>query len=219
MAPKPPIDLKAVIEQAWEDRESITVETRDIHRQILLRQINRHVSGATSGFQRHVIDREKLAGARQRADGAMPYGFPAVDGPDGGVKIAFYRKATAEPCTPETVDRNIREDDVSEMRAALRSFLPALDGELLQATTCLYTLSPDLHFVIGPHPKHAQVIVAAGFSGHGFKFCSVVGEILANLVVTGQAGHDIALFSPGRFDGEPPKGASGVAPSPRSSSE
>ena len=117
----------------------------------------------------------------QRADGATPYGFPAVDGANGGVKIAFYRKAVAEPCTPETVDRRIRDDDVQEMRQAIKEFLPALDGEMIQATTCLYTLTPDLNFVIGEHPRHPQVKIAAGFSGHGFKFCSVVGEILANL--------------------------------------
>jgi sarcosine oxidase len=115
------------------------------------------------------------------------------------VKIAFYRKAVSEPCTPESVDRRIRDDDIAEMRAVLRDFLPAVDGELVQAATCLYTLTPDLNFIIGPHPRHAQVKVAAGFSGHGFKFCSVVGEMLSNLVITGRAGHDIRLFDPLRF--------------------
>jgi sarcosine oxidase len=140
----------------------------------------------------------------QRDDGATPYGFPSLDGPAGGVKIAFYRKAVSEPCTPESVDRRIRDDDIAEMRAVLRDFLPAVDGELVQAATCLYTLTPDLNFIIGPHPRHAQVKVAAGFSGHGFKFCSVVGEILSNLVVTGRAGHDIRLFDPLRFGSTPP---------------
>jgi sarcosine oxidase len=106
--------------------------------------------------------------------------------------------------TPESVDRRIRDDDIAEMRAVLRDFLPAVDGELVQAATCLYTLTPDLNFIIGPHPRHAQVKVAAGFSGHGFKFCSVVGEILSNLVVTGRAGHDIRLFDPLRFGSTPP---------------
>jgi sarcosine oxidase len=151
----------------------------------------------------------------QRADGVTPYGFPSVDGADGGVKIAFYRKKVSEPCTPETVDREIREDDVAEIRAAISEFLPALDGELLAATTCLYTLTPDLHFVIGEHPQHAQVKVAAGFSGHGFKFCSVVGEILSDLVVMGRSRHDIQLFAPQRLRAGPPGGASQkVAPTP-----
>ncbi len=135
----------------------------------------------------------------QRSDGATPYGFPSVDGAHGGVKIAFYRKAVSEPCTPETVDRRIRDDDVAEMREAVRELLPALDGKLLSATTCLYTLTPDLNFVIGEHPRHPQVKVAAGFSGHGFKFCSVVGEILSQLVITGRCTHEITLFDPRRF--------------------
>ena len=101
------------------------------------------------------------------------------------------------------------------MRGAVREFLPALDGELLSATTCLYTLTPDLHFVIGEHPQYPQVKVAAGFSGHGFKFCSVVGEILSHLVVAGRTGHDIRLFAPQRFAGSGSAAASqNVAPRP-----
>lgn len=135
----------------------------------------------------------------QRSDNATPYGFPAVDGAHGGVKIAFYRKPTPEPCTPETVDRSIRPDDVESMRSAVRDVLPGLDGPLLRATTCLYTLTPDLHFSIGAHPAFPQVVVAAGFSGHGFKFCSVVGEIVADLVRSGRCRHELGLFRPDRF--------------------
>jgi sarcosine oxidase len=135
----------------------------------------------------------------QHPSGATPYGFPAVDGPDGGVKIAFYRKPTSEPCTPESVDRRLRDDDVAGIRSALREYLPSLDGPLVRAATCLYTLTPDLHFVLGAHPEHPQVHVGAGFSGHGFKFCSVVGEVLADRVTTGRSRLDTALFRPDRF--------------------
>jgi sarcosine oxidase len=135
----------------------------------------------------------------QHPSGATPYGVPAVDGPDGGVKVAFYRKPMSEPCAPDTVDRRVREDDVAAMREVLREFLPALDGDLVHAVACLYTMTPDGNFVIGEHPLHPQVKLAAGFSGHGFKFCPVLGEILADLVTDGQSRHDIALFSPRRF--------------------
>jgi sarcosine oxidase len=60
-------------------------------------------------------------------------------------------------------------------------------------------MTPDEHFVIGLHPAHAEVAIAGGFSGHGFKFAPVVGEMLANLVERGEAGHDARLFAPGRF--------------------
>jgi sarcosine oxidase len=132
-----------------------------------------------------------------------PYGFPAVDGPAGGVKIALHGKSTVERCTPETVERRIREDDIAEIRGVIRSFLPALDGDLVHATTCLYTMTPDRHFVIGADPESPQVTIAAGFSGHGFKFCSVVGEVLADLATRGRTRLDIALFDPRRFRGNP----------------
>ena len=66
--------------------------------------------------------------------------------------------------------------------------------------TCLFTNSPDEHFIIDRHPALPQVIVAAGFSGHGFKFCSVVGEILAELALEGQSRWDLTLFRLSRFD-------------------
>jgi sarcosine oxidase len=135
----------------------------------------------------------------QRDDGATPYGFPFTNDVPGAVKIAFYRKPSSEPCTPESVDRTIRDDDVSAMRAAMREFLPALDGELVCGATCLYTLTPDLNFIVGAHPRHPQVKLAAGFSGHGFKFCSVIGEILADLVESGRTALDIQLFDVQRF--------------------
>jgi sarcosine oxidase len=65
--------------------------------------------------------------------------------------------------------------------------------------TCLFTNTPDEHFIIDLHPVFPQVCIAAGFSGHGFKFCSVVGEIMADLAQTGQSRHDLNLFRLRRF--------------------
>ena len=63
----------------------------------------------------------------------------------------------------------------------------------------MYTMTPDENFVIGPHPHHDAVTIAAGFSGHGFKFAPVVGEILADSVLQSSARWDLDLFSPQRF--------------------
>jgi sarcosine oxidase len=63
----------------------------------------------------------------------------------------------------------------------------------------MYTTTPDEHFVIATHPEHAGVTVACGFSGHGFKFVPVVGEILADLATSGATAHPISLFDPRRF--------------------
>lgn len=135
----------------------------------------------------------------QREDGAMPYGFPALDDFPGTVKISYYRKPSSEPCHPESIDRSIRPDDLASIQQAVRQFLPGLEGPLAAAVTCMYTLTPDFHFLIGEHPEDPRVKMAAGFSGHGFKFCSVVGEILADLAIQGKTAHPIDLFSPTRF--------------------
>ena len=129
-------------------------------------------------------------------DGNTFYGIPAHDG-ERSVKAAFFR-ADAVPCTPETIDREVKEADVEFVREYIGRHLPRLNGKLLQSQTCMYTNTPDLHFVLAPHPEHSQVIVAAGFSGHGYKMSSVVGEILADLAIDGEARHPIGLFSPNR---------------------
>ncbi len=125
------------------------------------------------------------------------YGFPAIDGLDGGVKLAMH--TGGDPCTPAIIERHVSDHDVAELRAQLTRFIPSLNGPLVNAATCMYTLTPDEHFVLSLHPAHPQVAIAAGFSGHGFKFTSVVGEILADLVTEGKARHPIALFAPERF--------------------
>jgi len=137
----------------------------------------------------------------QERPGVESYGFPALNGPDGGMKVAFFHSPVREVTTPETVDRRIRDDDIAAMRTTLRQFFPDLDGTFLRATTCLYSMTPDQHFAIDLHPRHPNVVIAAGFSGHGFKFCPVIGEILADLACDGRTRHGISLFAPGRFCG------------------
>ena len=78
----------------------------------------------------------------------------------------------------------------------LSTRVPSAAGRFLRAVTCLYTNTPDGHFVIARHPAHDRVTVACGFSGHGFKFVPVVGEILADLALTGATDHPIGLFDP-----------------------
>jgi len=131
-------------------------------------------------------------------DGNAFYSIPAHDGPEGGVKVAFFR-ADGTPADPETIDREVHDDEVDFIRGYLAKYVPALDGELLYAKTCMYTNTPDEHFVISTHPEYPQVAIAAGFSGHGFKFCGVVGEILADLAMEGETDHPTDLFSPTRL--------------------
>jgi sarcosine oxidase len=135
----------------------------------------------------------------EHANGPAGYGFPAIDGPEGGMKVAIH--GSEDVCTPETVDRAIYAADLERIQRMLGARIPALRGEVLRAETCLYTTTPDEHFVIGRHPRAANCTVACGFSGHGFKFASVVGEVLADLSTAGATDHPIGLFDPGRWSG------------------
>jgi sarcosine oxidase len=133
----------------------------------------------------------------ENANGMQIYGFPAIDGPDGGVKVAFFRKG--QECTPETIDRVVHPEEISAMRDRVTELLPALTGDCVHSATCMYSNTSDEHFVITRHPDYANVTVACGFSGHGFKFVPVVGEIVADLATTGTTAHPIALFDPQRL--------------------
>jgi sarcosine oxidase len=124
------------------------------------------------------------------------YGFPALDGPDGGVKVAFFRRGSVTD--PDALDRDVHPDEIAVITEHARRLVPTLPGRFLQAVPCMYTTTPDHHFVIAPHPEHEQVTVACGFSGHGFKFVPVVGEILADLAIDGTTKHPIELFDPRR---------------------
>ena len=124
------------------------------------------------------------------------YGFPMVDGPAGGLKLAFFN--TFEQADPDAVDRTVTEAETEATRARARQLFPHLTGPLVKAVTCLYTTTPDRDFVVGPLPGTPQVTIASVCSGHGFKFVPVIGEILADLVVDGRTAHDITLFDPTR---------------------
>ncbi len=125
------------------------------------------------------------------------YGFPYV--PGEGIKIAIYR--SFEPTDPDNVDRDVSPEEVAPVRAFLDGLIPGAAATYLRSKVCLYTLTPDEHFIIGLHPAHANVVIAGGFSGHGFKFCSVVGEVVADLALEGRTRHPIGFLAPDRFAG------------------
>ena len=124
------------------------------------------------------------------------YGFPIHDVP--GFKFGKYHHLR-EPIEPDDPDRSVRPADEAVLRAFAERYLPDGAGPTVMLKACIFTNSPDEHFIIDRLPDAPQVAVAAGFSGHGYKFCSVVGEILADLAVDGTTRHDIALFRLRRF--------------------
>jgi len=130
----------------------------------------------------------------ERDGDRMFYGFPDFG---EGVKIAHH--GSGIPADPDDSDRTVRDDEVARARDALASFVPDAAGDLARVDPCMYTLTPDEHFVIGPAPGSPRVLIAGGFSGHGFKFAPVVGEIVATMLAGEAPPFDLSIFAPDRF--------------------
>jgi len=124
------------------------------------------------------------------------YGFPLHDG--HGFKLGKYHHRF-EPIDPDDPDRSVHAEDEALLRAFADRYFPDGAGPTEMLKACLFTNSPDEHFVLDRLPDAPQVAVFAGESGHGYKFCSVVGEVLADLVIDGATRHDIGLFRIDRF--------------------
>jgi len=124
------------------------------------------------------------------------YGFPLHDG--HGFKFGKYHHRF-EPIDPDDPDRSVHAEDEALLRAFADRYFPDGAGPTEMLKACMFTNSPDEHFVLDRLPDVPQVAVFAGESGHGYKFCSVVGEVLADLVIDGATRHDIGLFRIDRF--------------------
>jgi monomeric sarcosine oxidase len=123
------------------------------------------------------------------------YGLPNAAGT--GVKAAIHPRN--EKVDPDNMKRTPDDEYIEEIRGLVQRFVPAMDGKVNEARICLYTMTPDEHFVIDRHPAYPHVSFGAGFSGHGFKFGILIGRILADLATKGETPYDISLFSVKRF--------------------
>ncbi len=124
------------------------------------------------------------------------YGFPDFG---DGVKAAFHGggENTADAAH---LDRTIdHERDVKPLQRAMEGWMPGAAATFQKASVCMYTCTPDEHFVIDRHPEHSDVILSGGFSGHGFKFAPIIGEIAADLALEGGTRHAIDFLSLRRF--------------------
>jgi sarcosine oxidase len=126
------------------------------------------------------------------------YGFPMHGAP--GFKIGKYHHLR-QNVNPDELDRAAHDEDEAVLREGVRRYFPDADGPTLAMKVCMFTNTEDEHFIIDRHPAHPEVSIAAGFSGHGFKFCSVVGEIMADLALDGGTRHSIDRFRLARFGG------------------
>lgn len=124
------------------------------------------------------------------------YGFPEFGVP--GFKIGKYHHR-AEPVDPDEPARVVDAQDEDVLRDCVGTFFPGANGPLVRTSTCMFTNTPDEHFIIDRLPDAPEVLVVSACSGHGFKFCSVVGEIVADLTGEGGSAHDLSLFRLDRF--------------------
>lgn len=130
----------------------------------------------------------------QEQHGAILYGLPSVDG--SGVKIGLH---TGPAMDPESPDRTPDTQLAQSMLNFTRRYMPDAAGSVASSRVCIYTLTPDEHFIIDHHPEYPQIILASCCSGHGFKFGTLLGNILSDLALKGETPHDISLFRLSRF--------------------
>ena len=123
------------------------------------------------------------------------YGFPLL--PGQGAKVARHRGG--RPTDPDAVERTVDDADEAPVRRFLERYLPAANGRRLDALVCMYTNTPDYHFIVDRHPADERIVVCSACSGHGFKFSNVIGSIAADLVTTGTTEFEIDFLSLRRF--------------------
>ncbi len=132
------------------------------------------------------------------------YGLPEYNpsGATPGMKLGRYHHLN-ETCDPDTVDRAVHAKDETLLRAFAERYFPEGAGRTADMVVCMFTNTPDEHFLLDTLPGAPQVSLAAGFSGHGFKMASVIGEVMADLAQKGETRHDIALHRLSRFQAQP----------------
>ena len=164
--------------------------------------------GVAAQVVRKVLLWYQGAGLEHYARGAFPgfffadgeryfYGFPAQE--PWGLKLAEHNVSHDPVADPLQLNRALTPDDEPLVRDFLARFFPALQPERSKHAVCMYSMTPDKHFVLDIHPECPAVVLGAGFSGHGFKFASVVGEILAELALDGDTQHPIEFLRLSRF--------------------
>jgi len=126
------------------------------------------------------------------------YGFPAVDGAEGGVKISSER--FDRPTDADAVDRDVSGEEVASMhRDYVAPYVAGVGPRCLKSASCLYTVTPDFGFVLDRHPASDRVLLASPCSGHGFKHSPAIGEALAAMACGAAPRFDLAPFALSRF--------------------
>jgi sarcosine oxidase len=123
------------------------------------------------------------------------YGVPTLD----GVSVKIARHHDGDTTDPDHVRRDVTEDELVPLQAFASTYLRGVTSRITRAAVCMYTNTPDGHFVIDLHPEDPRVVIVSACSGHGFKFSPVIGEIAADLASERRTSRDISRFTAGRF--------------------
>ncbi|HEY2136944.1 MAG TPA: N-methyl-L-tryptophan oxidase [Xanthobacteraceae bacterium] len=159
-------------------------------------RVTRQVLGWFEPTEAAMFARDRCPVFLIESAGGVFYGFPA--GPKPGIKFAKHHHED-EAVDPLAPTRPVAAADEAVLRAGLAAHLPAANGRLLDAQTCLYVMAPDGDFILDRLSACPEILVASPCSGHGFKFAPVIGEILADLATAGATRHDISRFGLARF--------------------
>jgi sarcosine oxidase len=128
------------------------------------------------------------------------YGFPLL--PGEGIKLG--RHDIGDVCTPQTINREVDPSEIQMLKQVVDRYMRGGAESFKWSLTCMYTNTPDRNFVIDRHPGNSNVVYGCGFSGHGFKFASAIGEILAEMAVDGKTRHSIEFLAASRFSPNSP---------------
>jgi sarcosine oxidase len=130
----------------------------------------------------------------EHAPGIFTYGFPRLN---GTVKAAMHVPGVT--ADPDAIVRDVEPGETAALVGALRQYVPDVAGRQVRGAVCMYTNTPDMHFVIDRHPQHEQALIVSACSGHGFKFASALGETIADIVQARAPRFDLAPFRLSRF--------------------
>ena len=134
-------------------------------------------------------------------DGDEVYGFGTIPGKGpAGIKFGGYAPSKDPAIANVEIVKDVPEREIEQFRKKTIECLPASKGKVIHSQKCFYTSSPDSHFIVDKLPKQKRVTIGCGFSGHGFKFMPIIGEILADLASGKKTKHDIDFLSIKRFN-------------------
>lgn len=120
---------------------------------------------------------------------------PVYGVPDIGMGVKFGSHGSGDATDADRLPRDVSDGEVARARRLLAQWMPCAAGPLVASKACMYTLTPDHHFAIGYHPRDSRIVIACGFSGHGYKFAPVIGEIAADLALDRRPAFDLGFLA------------------------